>query len=280
MLKTKHEPLRTASWHCYTMSQLLNGLAEEREAYPKEYDPEEGGYSEAAEWLLLAAELKKINLDPYAFSDNWMCGRAADYDDARADFQEKLALTITRFVFAWNAFEIVGRILQLEPHPTKKRSLAKAATWYLKRSDVDPAKFRGYDHLLEVALIYAARHPDFDDVTIPHQDDLPYISAAGHGLDLCREVRNRLVHGLSVVPLPDDWETRGDLSDDSKLAFVNVALKLLLISIQMMMFCQLGAKYVVDDYSVVFDVSGSDVSRYLQILQLEPEESNKGACHE
>lgn len=56
-----------------------------------------------------------------------LCETAGDYDTARAKLHARFTMLITRFTFAWNAFELVVKTLALKRHPRGKLSSAKPA---------------------------------------------------------------------------------------------------------------------------------------------------------
>ena len=202
-----------------------------------------------------------------------MCGTAADAVDAQDKLSAAYAHAITRFTFVWNAFEILVSALQLEPHPTesgkKRGSSAKAATWFLKTMNVNAAEYLGYAHLWEHAELMMPHHPDLGNVTIPARWDRPYINEAGYGLEMCRVMRNRLAHGIARLPYPEDYGGYGRLRDAAVAGFVNLAVKLLLISIQMLVVCRLDANRLPPQQGMLLETCGEDVLGYLRSVQLE-----------
>jgi len=277
---------RTVSWHCHTLAKVLNGLDAEGLAYPRNQKWDRGSLRDASDWLELAAELKAVTLSPIWFDASiMMCSSAAEYDDARAKLHAAFAVRITRFSFAWNAFEIVVKALALKPHPANKNSSAKAGTFFIRRKGIGTADYPGYLHLLQHALTNARGHPDFREVVLPPKWDRPYISEAGYGLELCRILRNRLAHGLADLPVPEEWQRSDRLSDKGRLDLINMLVKLLLISVQMILVGQLGPKLEITDDMILYDECGPDLIKHLQRLQLdlpddhEQREINKEELH-
>ena len=225
----------------------------------------------AANWLQLSADLKSVTLDPFSDGSEMFCETVAEFDDAKAKLHADFALCITRFTFSWTAFEILVEACKLEPHPSQIRSRepskGKMGTWLLKKKAVNANDYKGYEHILEHAFECMARASSFEKVLIPHPKDNDYINEAGYGLEICRELRNKNLHGHLGVPIPFDWgEDR--VPDRSELHFYNFALRLLLMSIQMVLACQIHSSLKLTEDDFLFEDSGPDLSKYLRVLQL------------
>jgi hypothetical protein len=282
-MKTPHEAYRSVRMHAFKVSAALSALDYEGLGYPSEEARRKGGFEDAADWIKLASDLGSVTLDPVGeLYDTSMCSTAYYADLAHSRFHAEYAARIVRLLFVWNALEILVKALSLEPHPTEKGrkrfSSAKAATWALKQRGVQADDYQGYLHLWEHVELHLQSHPWLVPEKIPDEWDAPFINEAGYGLELCRLVRNRLVHGISRLPIPEQYG--GAQADGNALGFLDVAVKLLLISIQMLVASQLDGYDVVPEDDTHFHlVFGSDVLKSLRSFQIDPEIPRESVQH-
>jgi hypothetical protein len=273
-MKTKPEKLCKLNLHSNKLAKILAGLDSMPAVYPASWKRDDETFGDAAGWLQLAADMKAVTLDPFFDSAGLMCRPAAEYDDAKANLHADFALRITRFTFAWNAFEILVGVLKLDLHPSQKSqkypSKAKRATWFLKKNAVDSKEYRGYLHVLEHGFQCASKHAAFRGEQVPHPKDLNFINEAGYGLDICRVLRNSNVHGLTGVPITSDWAG----PEKTDIHFYSFALRLLLLSMQMLLVCQIGPTVDLTEDDILFDLTvededcGTDFIKYLKVLHL------------
>lgn len=269
---------RTADWHCHALAAALRAIdmdglirISKRQTEDPSRDRREPTLLDASDWLQLAAEIKEVQLqymgDPMV---RGLCESADEYNNAKAKLHSEFVTRITRFTFAWNAFELTVRALKLQPHPESKNSVAKAATWFIKKSNVKTADFPGYLHLLQHAVNLGNRHPDFHGVMLPPDNDRLRLSEAGYGVELCREMRNKLAHGAAMLPEPEGWRWSSDFRDKEMLGLINMLVKLLLVSIQMIVIVRLGPEVEpLTEDSTMYNESGPDLIEYLRHLQLD-----------
>jgi len=262
---------RTADWHCHTLASALRGIDMDGLLPAGKRRRRDATLTDASEWLQLAAEIKDVSLqymgDPMEI---YLCESAGEYDSAKAKIQAEFVTRIARFSFAWNAFEATIKALNVPAHPEAKNSVAKAATWFIKKNGVRTADFPGYLHLLKHAVGLAKVYPDLQDVILPPEKDRLRISEAGYGVELCREMRNKLAHGAAMIPEPEGWRWGSGFRDKEMLALINILVKLLLITIQMMVFIRLGPKMnALTEDLLLYDESGPDLLEYFRHIHID-----------
>jgi hypothetical protein len=121
-----------------------------------------------------------------------------------------------------------------------------------------------------VAQKILSHHPDFKDDKL--SIDNKHINLAGFGIELCRVVRNKLAHGLTSPPEPEEWQWRPEISDKWRVAFLNLVSRLALMTMQMMLAAHLGSKFQLNE-PINLDVYGeSSFIDVLLNLQIESDE--------
>lgn len=235
------------SRHCFEVAVLIDAMTREA-TWNWAVDPEGSRLDHACDWLRLASEIESVRVNPTRFDDSsFYCSTAWNFESKRGDLQAALAAGVVRFSFAWSAFEILVRCLQLARSARQRASAPAAAMAFLERHKVQHRIFEGYAMLVHEAIQSVGRHPDFN--RRPLRETLIGKHEATLGLELCRRIRNTIAHGASVLPLPEDWES-GDFSDAEYTAFHDQALRLLLISVQMILHGVIGVEHELEDHSL------------------------------
>jgi hypothetical protein len=251
------ERFKILAEHCWDLSSCLGG-------YPN------ASYLSVAEWLRIGAGLIKIEFDSARFDTSlFMCGRAADYEDARTAVLAPFVLETARFTFIWGALESLLDILQL-PHVRGSQSDIDAACCYLKEEYEPlplPASYMGVIYDLQCLLLnherYEVRKDEFDLRNM--------IGRSGLGLHVVRKIRNKLAHGAASFPEPKEWGGNEDL-DRRILATCS---RVVLLSIQMLIAAKEKSSPENVDLSTDDAEAGMDILTYLRILHLQPRDADE-----
>lgn len=172
------------------------------------------------DWLTMAAGLEEVVVDPARFDSAAMfCSMAVPYELARQRDTAAWALDLSRFLFAWNAFESL--VAAACPPTALRRGLIHGADALLDRHALE---LRHLNCTLETVAILAERHPDYAALAREARR-LPQATAA---MQVAAKVRNRYVHGGLSIPAPDQW---GDEASYAR-GLTRAATRLSLFSVQ------------------------------------------------
>ena len=112
-MKSKPKPPVKLQRHCWNLSVVLQDIWQHSPDTVTNKDGVTFEWSDAAEWLDLAAGIQEVKVVTGAFDPSLMyCESALDYENARSDCLSMLAAHITMFTFVWGAFEIIGNLIQ------------------------------------------------------------------------------------------------------------------------------------------------------------------------
>ncbi len=232
------------SRHCFELAMLLEAMTNDGR-WSSAIGPDGARLDHACDWLRLAAETEGVDVNPVRFDDSSLyCSTAWNFESKRGELQAALALGATRFSFAWSAFEILTRCLKLARNGKERVSAPKAAMGFLQRSGAEHRIFQGYADHVHAAILTLKRHPDFDHPNL--ERELVGHAEATLGLELCRRIRNKLAHGATTLPLPEDWSS-GGFTDAEYKTFHHQALRLLLLTIQMVLHYSIGPEHELED---------------------------------
>lgn len=175
------------------------------------------------DWLTMAAGLEEVVVDPARFdSAAMLCSMAVPYELARQRDTAAWALDLSRFLFAWNAFESL--VAAACPPTALRRGLVHGAAALLDRRASD---LRHLNCTLGTVVILAERHPDYAALAREARRT-PQATAA---MRVAAKVRNRYVHGGLGIPAPDQW---GDEASYTR-GLTRPATRLSLFSVQQLL---------------------------------------------
>lgn len=155
-MKSKRKPPVKLQRHCWNLSVVLQDIWQQS---PKTVTNKDGvifEWSDAAEWLELAAGVQKVDVLTGAFDQSLMyCGSAMEYEDARSECLSMLVGQITMFIFVWGAFETVGNMINPSsiPAPLRKHgenSLVDRLICLLQSEKPFPVYTRAFDCLNKI----------------------------------------------------------------------------------------------------------------------------------
>jgi hypothetical protein len=184
-----------------------------------------------SENLHLAASLRNLQADTDLTGDNYLCGAAADYDEALSILSERHLAGIIVFNLCWSAYE--GAV-DLASNVTRGRQPKGALGRDILRAHHGDAHFPWLRRCLLASM----------DFVGPGAFDTPETRAMiGNGMlaavagELLRSFRNDVAHGTLPRPEPEDWGRMSEYRVDQDPAILKFHhhIRLLLVLIQMMM---------------------------------------------
>lgn len=208
--------LKTVPEHCWNLAECFSGYAGAR-------------YISVTEWLQIASGLARIDFNSARYDESlFMCGRAAEYEEARTAILAPLILEMARFSFIWGALESLLDILKL-PKFKRSQSDVDAACDYLKR-EYEPLPFPVLYLDLLADLRYRFVNSGEYGALGAEFNLQEHIGRSGVGLHIVRKIRNRLAHGAFAFPAPEGWG--GEKGIDEEV--LTTCSRLVLLSLQML----------------------------------------------
>jgi hypothetical protein len=193
-------------------------------------------WSDAAEWLDLAAGVQRVDVLTGAFDESLMyCETALDFENARSECLSMLVGQLTMFTFVWGAFETVGNMIEPPSIPPALRkhgenSLVDRLICFIRSTKPLPAYSRTFDCLNKI--IGRAPHYQRFQRTPP----LPaFIGSAGAGIDFVRRIRNQFAHGAAFFPQPNDWGEEAETKPSVDQSIIAHCTLITLFTMQMLL---------------------------------------------
>lgn len=191
----------------------------------------EDGWEAISENLHLAASLRNLQADTDLSSNNYMCGGAADFDEALSILSERHLAGIIVFNLCWSAYE--GGV-ELVAGPSQGRRPKGALGRDLLRSQHGDGHFPWLKHCILASVeFFAPKVLETPELrTIVHENALAAVAA-----ELLRSFRNDVAHGSLKRPHPEDWGKGSEYKIDEEPAILRFHhhTRLLLLLIQIMM---------------------------------------------
>jgi hypothetical protein len=190
-------------------------------------------WSAVSESLHLAASLEDLSANTDVQNTSFMCGSAAEFDDANSEVAAKFVAGAIVFNLVWAAYEWTVEIAS-EPFGMKQPKGARGRDLLVQLlGDKHFPYLRGV--VLEALDLSSGKCVDFS--THEMRRLIAAGSMAGIGAEHLRKFRNALAHGALRKPTPQDWGPNSEYVADNDPAIrnfhANTRLTLLLIQILM-----------------------------------------------
>ena len=205
-------PLRT---HLYELSRIGELLRNTNE-YVNKDDVRLIKTQELSQWLKLASELDSVEVDTWKFAgeDGMWCRPAAEMYTSDSKHFSVYSTHLTRFIYIYNSLEELYRFLDkhYEVVPTKLRSPSVKCSYLLNNTkDLIVPKY--FWHLSKNYQAFIEQYAKDFGVTI--KADINFNNKVSFALDLIRDVRNHIAHG--VFPIADNPEYSGFGKNEMRL---------------------------------------------------------------
>jgi hypothetical protein len=205
-------PLRT---HLYELSRIGELLSNANEYVDKE-DTRLVKTQELSQWLKLASELDSVQIDTWKFAgeDGMWCRPAAEMYTSDSKHFSVYSTNLTRFIYIYNSLEELYKFLDkhYDVVPKKIRSPSVKCSYLLNNTKniIIPNNFW---HLSENYQSFIKQYAKTFCVTI--KSDTNFNNKVSFALDLIRDVRNHIAHG--VFPIADNPEYSGFGNNEMRL---------------------------------------------------------------
>lgn len=212
------------------------------------------GWEAVSENLHLAGSLRNLQADTDLTGNNYMCGDAADFDDALSILSERHLAGIIVFNLCWSAYE--GAV-ELAAGPSYGRRPKGGFGRDLLRKHHGDAHFPWLKHCLLASIEFFA--PEVLEAkelrALIREGALAAVAA-----ELLRSFRNEVAHGTLTRPHPKDWgmNSKYKIDEDPAVLRFHHHIRLLLLLIQIMMLqtdaAQVELSQVSEDWASAVDV--------------------------
>lgn len=186
-----------------------------------------------AENLHLAASLRDISVDTDVYGDSFMCGAAADFDEAHSEVAAKYLAGVIVFNHAWSAYEWTIQIASSAPGIKHGKGARGRDLAFRILGD------RHFPYLRAAVFDALDRSPLVNTTEMRRM--LAAGALAGVAAEHLREFRNAVAHGALEKPFPGDWGAKSEYvaNDDPAIRqfHANARLTLLLIQILLRSVC-------------------------------------------
>lgn len=219
-------------------------------------------WENVAEWLQLAASIKKVEVDIIQFDHGFgYCSDADEYSMAREDLLNVFVSELSRFNFVWGGLESCLNNIKVPKHPNKaKRGKISNACYFLHQyfGTVSPPSYLGE----EVAAFRSAASSCFGYDSVEKRFKRSgEVGWPGGGLFTVYELRNLFAHGSLCFPEPD--EENQPISDHQSM--VKHATRVVLLSIQMLLLAHFKHSELKIPYSWDLGIDRDDVPLWIAL---------------
>lgn len=187
----------------------------------------------SANWLRVAYGVKSIEYDGMLRDSSFtMCRPSYEYESSKRKVHNEIVNEMVRFNIIWSGLEYLLTDLNLEKCPkTKNDRKINDVTYFLSNSS--SLKIDEYDMFLEELLRLI---PLIEDKRLVQKiKSLPkWLNMEGKGLFIVYKIRNMFAHGDFLFPESKEYDEMGEVNHEDKL--INVASRIVLLSIQMILF--------------------------------------------
>jgi len=218
--------------HCILAAKSIIEVSGTRDNSAAPFKGNSGKTAEMAyDWIMNAASIETISLDPDPDNGTMMCRPAWEYAETRGKLLEQFMARFVRFNFIWTGFEILTDLIS----PKNDGARKKTAT-ILLRDHYDPLPRIGeFDPVLECFKCHI-RDSHLFNTSLKEFCETDDCTTSGIAIHVCSTLRNSFAHGSLHMPEPNDWNwpTRSN-SDEHVLRTIGLASRLMLLSIQMLL---------------------------------------------
>ena len=185
--------------------------------------------SDFLDWLVLASEMKSIEISPrYTDASMWN-SHAYEYEKWIKDYRKEHIFRVSRFVFVWSAFEVFAEsTIFPKPGSRGRKGLNKflaSAECSLDNSIV--ALWR------DICSVYACHRDLREDISNPEMDysEALHVCNLSSLIKVATHYRNKAAHGATSIEYVEDVDSFG-LSAVDYLNFVDNCTYATLVVIQ------------------------------------------------
>lgn len=219
----------------------------------------------AAEWSRLACNVEKVDIAPDRFDEGVLyCGSAWDYVLKRSNSLTDCVTFLTRFLFAWGAFESVAHSVCLGIRKSSE-SVVESTKSYLCNnvSTFSNEKKTIGQFYSEIDKVEQFRL-ELEHYGILNLAQNCKCANLGDALFCVSKIRNHLAHGSLRLDTYEKWNGEHDCVTSNRVVIYSTRVVLSVIA--KLLFSQLGEDYVLDD--VLYEGIGASktVCEYLSTL--------------
>lgn len=224
----------------------------------------------SANWLRVAYGVKSIDYDGMLRDSSFtMCRPSYEYESSKRKVHNDIVNEMVRFNIIWSGLEYLLTDLTLEKCPHKKGKV-NSASYFLSNNSL--LELDEYDMFLEELLRII---PLIEDKRLAQKiKNLPeWLSVEGKGLFIVYKIRNMFAHGDFLFPESKEYDEMGEVNHEDKL--INVASRIVLLSIQMLLFSHnsIDKEYIMDN-NPFLKFCDEKTGLYLKKLHLSSYEGN------
>jgi len=222
------QPTRSLDEHCHMLGDLLHSSAAK---HGKQQDQE---WVHASKWLGLGSDVRRVEIVTSYFDDAPMCcDSVLELEKARSEVTSDFYTELTRFLFAWSAFETVVGIVQ--PPGWNKHGKVRASGQFQKEK-FEPESLMHYWCAIEGMRRRARFQPSAMQIEEPQLTPSGSYEISGVGLRLVYGLRNSFSHGSAGFPEPEDWGGKPNI----EMQVIRGSTRIVLYTIQMMLIAYLN----------------------------------------
>jgi len=221
--------MRSLSKHLYELASICTHLNNE-EKYESNGRTRVINTSNFSQWLKLASQMKSVEIDAWAFPgiDAMWCRPAAEALDAESEHFTNYSTPLTKFIFIYNALEELYKMMAHQYDSvvdqlniSKKMRMRSASLKSSKLLELSPDLILPvhFEHLCKNYLIYYEEYDDLFGLELS-KATLEYNGKANFAIDLIRNLRNHIAHG--VFPIIEDPDYGGDYTGNEKRLIMNL----------------------------------------------------------
>jgi len=268
----------TLQEHCYKLSMIIYEIEQygEFSEYAQSRNNEVLTWSDAAEWLDVAASIKHVSVLTGYYNDSLMwCGDARDYEDERSELMAHLTTQLAIFSFVWGSLETVIKVINPPKIPKNlkpgQQSPIDQAIFFLK-NEYEPEKLLTFYNETTAELRETLENLSYNDSILDLFKLKPYLGISGVGISVVRRFRNKFAHGTLTMPIPRVKEELQFL--DAKV--IALSTRMTLLTIQMLLVAHLKGHYFdIERYDDFGDSVIENIYHILRKLHLRPTQTNE-----
>jgi hypothetical protein len=236
--------LRGLRLHLHELALFCKFLNNQTTTSHKEKEPRTVYTKTISDWLMLASYLDEVRVNTFMFQmADAYCEPIADFLNSSSNHYESMSTPLTRFLYVANAVEECYRFvnplyeqLVVERGETKyKREFSVQASCLLNAYSDRITKPKHYEHVVDNyrkrIQAYVAEFPGHVSINLDEADDLSY------GLDLMRNIRNHIVHGVFPIIVDPEYDSdaKGIATKRNLISILKLSSRIAALNIQMLL---------------------------------------------
>ena len=231
-----------------------------------------------AQWLKLAGQLKKVDINTWQFADDTglYCDIVGDMEDSNSEHLSDYSTALTRFIFVSNALEETYRYVEnLYNKHASEKGLVKEKR--LRNPNMKAAYL-----IDQLSNIYTPNHFEHKDsnfrliFSLYQKSFKPQLSglnsmnenSKSYGLHLIRNLRNHVAHG--VFPLIDNPEYFGGNENDKTIIIHLLLRSCRLAALYIQMFIRISNQALNSyEYSQILNAYGEEFEYFISNCNID-----------